>query len=89
MRRPESAVETDRWEREKQLCALWFQDGLTDEDRTWLREQIELSGERVPTVDTSWLSMETSGGESWPMVVAVITCSLAIIAFGLVAWLAR
>lgn len=60
------------FEREKQLSAIWFQDGLTDDDRTWLREQIELGGERVPAVDISWVTMtQVGGGPVWPFLVLV------------------
>lgn len=47
------------FEREKAICAAWFQPDLTDEDRAWLRKHFELAEIRIPTVDVSWLEMES------------------------------
>ena len=43
---------------EQRLCAAWFQPDLTEEDRDWLRRHIELGGQQVPEVDTSWIEMD-------------------------------
>ena len=73
-------------DREKQLCATWFQDGLTDDDRTWLREQIELGGERVPDVDISWLSRTETGTEwGWSALAGAVALLIAVVAGPLVA----
>jgi hypothetical protein len=47
------------FEREKAVCAAWFQPDLTDEDRAWLRKQFEIAGLKIPTVDISWVEMES------------------------------
>jgi len=48
----------DRRQAEQRLCAAWFQPDLTEEDRDWLRRHIELGGQQVPEVDTSWIEMD-------------------------------
>jgi len=52
------ATTPGQWEREKDLCRIWFQSGLTDEDRDWLREHLELAGSEVPSYDISWIELE-------------------------------
>lgn len=47
----------DQFEREKQICDLWFNAGLTDDDRQWVRAHLELAEIRVPTVDISWVTL--------------------------------
>jgi hypothetical protein len=47
----------EEWEREKALSAAVFQPGLTEDDRAWIRDHLELAGARIPTVDISWITL--------------------------------
>ena len=50
------------YEREVELCRIWFNSHLTDEDRDWLRGHLDLADVHVPVVDISWVQMERA---SW------------------------
>lgn len=43
---------------ERALCEIWFADGLTDDDREWLRPQLELVGQKPPARDIRWITFE-------------------------------
>lgn len=41
-----------------ELSGVWFNGGLTDEDREWLGDQLALAELPVPQTDTSWITLE-------------------------------
>ena len=46
------------WEEEVKLCEIWFQEGLTDNDREWLRYHLALCDIKPPCLDIRWMTFE-------------------------------
>jgi len=52
---------------------------MQDDDWRWIERQWELAGGARPSVDTSWIRMETVGGFGiWPLVLAVVLVAIPV-----------
>lgn len=43
---------------QRALCEAWFNPHLNDDDRAWVRKQLELCDQTIPEVDLSWITLE-------------------------------
>ena len=76
--RPAWAPGDERWREQANV--------LDPDDLAWIEHQWEIAGGPAPEVDTTWVTTETLGEPSWPVVLAA---AIALVAGGvmiLVAW---
>jgi hypothetical protein len=68
---------------EREASRLLFQDGLTNDDTAWMREQFTLAGLPTPDHDVGWITTEEIGYDwaelPWPLILLLGVPIVAII----------